>query len=155
VVQLIYYINLITLKGEGNFTNSYPYPPNWKSLTEPASLPLTTDYFPSPTDLYPFIFDKTYTASLTSSRNKMYTEYNTIISLVDENLYQNNTEALLRELISQRLSQGYQLVVLSEQDPRVAQETGTKKTYSLSVGHDYHKLTFDMNESNIEIKVYC
>jgi hypothetical protein len=84
----------------------------------------------------------------------MYTEYNTIISLVpDENIYQNNTEELLRELISQRLAQGYQLVVSAEPDPHISTDTATKKRFSLSVGHDYHQLTYDESGQNIEIKV--
>lgn len=40
--------------GGVSYTNTYPFPPNWKSLTEPASLPLTTDYFPEASELYPF-----------------------------------------------------------------------------------------------------
>jgi hypothetical protein len=36
----------------------------------------------------------------------------TVALLPDDNVYQNKTEALLHELIAQRLSHGYQLVVL-------------------------------------------
>ena len=138
LTNTIYIRILIYLLGENTYTNTYPYPPSWKSLCEPASLPLTTDYFPSAADL-----------------NKMYTEYNTIISLVpDENPYQNNTAELLKELICQRLAQGYQLVVAPDFENRGHDGNEKKRSFSLSVGHDYHKLTFDANGQNIEIKRY-
>ncbi len=35
------------------FIETDPNGPHWKSLTEPASLPLTSDYFPSTAELYP------------------------------------------------------------------------------------------------------
>ena len=38
------------------FIETDPNGPHWKSLTEPASLPLTSDYFPSTAELYPNIY---------------------------------------------------------------------------------------------------
>lgn len=71
------------------YTNNYPFPINWKSISEPASLPLTTDYFPDSADL-----------------NKMYTEYVYSLSpAVDDPSSPSNLIELLKELVSQRLAQ--------------------------------------------------
>jgi len=70
----------------------YNYAPNWKSLCEPASLPITTDYKPDPSEL-----------------NTRFVEANHLLN--DAGLYSARTEELLRELVAQRLMQGYQLVV--------------------------------------------
>lgn len=69
--------------------------PNWKSLTEPACLPCTTDYFPPATEL-----------------NSLFKQSVFQLSLVpDESMGSQKTEDLLRELINQRLDRGYQLIL--------------------------------------------
>lgn len=47
------WLHIFSVSGPtGIVANTYPYSsPNWKSLCEPGSLPLTTDYFPSEKDL--------------------------------------------------------------------------------------------------------
>jgi Vacuolar membrane-associated protein Iml1, N-terminal domain/Domain found in Dishevelled, Egl-10, and Pleckstrin (DEP) len=70
--------------------------PNWTSLVEPAALPLTTDYFPTPAELL----------------SDFHAYVHTIVLLRDDAVHQN-TEDLLDELVVQRLEQGYQRVVLS------------------------------------------
>lgn len=72
----------------------YTYAPNWKSLCEPASLPLTTDYKPTSSEL-----------------NIRFAEGNHTLNADDAGPYRYRTEELLRELVSQRLVQGYQLVI--------------------------------------------
>lgn len=77
---------------------------HWKSLVTPACLPLTTDYFPPPEEL-----------------ENMYDHYMyTVSASEDVNLYQagdrsmpeyEKTENLLNEMISQRLAQGFQMIV--------------------------------------------
>ncbi|ORX53581.1 hypothetical protein DM01DRAFT_1383596 [Hesseltinella vesiculosa] len=77
---------------------------HWKSLATPACLPLTTDYFPSNDEL-----------------KALYTHYMyTVSASEDVNLYQagdrslselKKTEILLTEMISQRLAQGFQIIV--------------------------------------------
>ncbi|RUS15805.1 hypothetical protein BC937DRAFT_91975 [Endogone sp. FLAS-F59071] len=75
---------------------------HWHSMCTPACLPLTTDYFPPSEEL-----------------SELYEEFAYIVSVGDEvNLYQagdesdqKKNEKLLVELISQRLSQGFQLIV--------------------------------------------
>ncbi|KAJ3084150.1 vacuolar membrane-associated protein iml1 [Rhizoclosmatium hyalinum] len=74
----------------------------WKSLSTPACLPISTDYFPSLEELA-----------------QLYSEYSYTVTPADETTpYQDNSanevqrvEALLVELISQRISQGFQIVV--------------------------------------------
>lgn len=65
---------------------------NWKSLTQPAILPLTTDYVPPVADLISY-GTATYTLILTGT----YSGYDCY-------------ESLLTEMVCQRLAQEYQLV---------------------------------------------
>lgn len=60
---------------------------NWKSLTQPAILPLNTDYLPSVKDL-----DRYYTVS-------QYT-----VTFVKEDSPFNTLQSALKELVAQRLS---------------------------------------------------
>jgi hypothetical protein len=136
------------------FIETDPNGPHWKSLTEPASLPLTSDYFP------------------TTELNKQFVEYpHTLALLPDDNVYQNNTDELLKELISQRLSRGYQLVLTPADSTGTTNSAGlapwtsgmnvttssskTIVTCYLSRGQYFHKLTYDPTGShNIEVKRY-
>eukprot|EP01133_Synstelium_polycarpum_P004113 gene4113-4803_t len=126
----------------GRQTNAFL--PNWKSLSEPASLPITTDYFPSSKDLL-----------------SKYSEYvHTLTLSPDENEYHNNTEALLKELISQRLAQGYQLII-ADGPPSTSTPSGTKigpasrsQVYRLSFGHDFHVVTYDPGNFSVQVKRY-
>ncbi|KAI9316637.1 hypothetical protein BX666DRAFT_1945315 [Dichotomocladium elegans] len=77
---------------------------HWRSLTSPACLPLTTDYFPSNDELK------------SDYRHYMYT----VSASEDANLYQagdrsisehKRTANLLMEMLSQRLAQGFQIIV--------------------------------------------
>lgn len=64
---------------------------NWKSLTEPASLPVSTDFFPSISNL----------------KTKNFQQYNYTLSLIPgENNYQDNPRLLFKELVAQRLAHG-------------------------------------------------
>ncbi|KAJ3288894.1 vacuolar membrane-associated protein iml1 [Borealophlyctis nickersoniae] len=73
---------------------------HWKSLCTPACLPLTTDYFPTAEELAAFYKEYTYSVSPAD----------------DVTPYQDGggdaaVERLIIEMISQRLSQGFQLIV--------------------------------------------
>ncbi|KAI8613277.1 hypothetical protein BC830DRAFT_1193049 [Chytriomyces sp. MP71] len=74
----------------------------WKSLSTPASLPISTDYFPSQSELVHQYTENTYTVTPDDEINP----YQDISS----NELQR-VEALLMELISQRISQGFQIIV--------------------------------------------
>ncbi len=79
---------------------------NWKSLCIPACLPLTIEYFPSSEELSAFYLEYTYTVS------PAYDEpYNK-----GPDLDRRKIESLLIELISQRLAQGFQLIVAPTQE---------------------------------------
>ena len=84
---------------------------DWKSLTIPASLPITTDYFPDPVslvneyvvneyDLVPeeILSDSAADRSPLDAKNSLPTN-----------------EEIFTELISQRLAQGFQLILLTPQ----------------------------------------
>lgn len=74
---------------------------NWKSLCFPACLPLTIEYFPTPEELSEYYLEYTYTVS------PAYDE----VVLKNSKLENLKIESLLIELISQRLAQGFQLIV--------------------------------------------
>jgi hypothetical protein len=66
--------------------------PNWKSLSQPAILPLTIDYYPPPQELNTFLI-RLWDIELD----------------VEGSNYKNHTE-LMMEMIRQRLTQDYQVV---------------------------------------------
>lgn len=71
--------------------------PHWKSLSQPGALPLTTGYMPTQTIL-----------------NKDFEEYpHTIAMMAEDCVYGESLDDLFKELVSQRLLFGYQLVDLS------------------------------------------
>ncbi|KAI9090275.1 hypothetical protein DFS34DRAFT_585192 [Phlyctochytrium arcticum] len=82
---------------------------HWKSLSTPACLPITTDYFPTAEELSEFYVEYTYTVSPSDDA----TPYQ---SRAEVNFGRSDTyqvEALLTELVGQRLAQGFQLIVHS------------------------------------------
>ena len=90
----------------------------WTSLCSPACLPLTTDYFPTTEELSEFYQEYTYTVSL----NDEMTPYGAEANVSMEETDRLRTQNLLLELISQRLAQGFQLVVGPAAD--LAKSTG-------------------------------
>jgi hypothetical protein len=77
---------------------------HWKSLTTPACLPLTTDYFPSNEELARRYNHYMYTVSASEDTN--------LYQAGDRNLSEHKkTENLLIEMLSQRLAQGFQIIV--------------------------------------------
>ncbi|KAJ3213720.1 vacuolar membrane-associated protein iml1 [Dinochytrium kinnereticum] len=146
----------------------------WKSLSTPACLPLTTDYFPSAEDLQALYIENTYTVTPADDLN-MYQD--------DSGNELQRVESLLSELISQRLQQGFQLIVsnsldgaqklpvggnlvtddaLSPTGPivskfwsgRGASKISTLTPYFLSLGDHVHRLFFDSYGKNVEVKRY-
>lgn len=133
---------------------------DWKSLTIPACLPITTDYFPDKRSL-----NNDYVLSI----------YSLLPDDVNADFMRNravqrkplSTEEVFKELVSQRLAQGFQLIVLPElqQQPTFAPCCGGSiqakpsivatvaleplKEYLLSIGRIFHKITL----TNSEIKV--
>ncbi|CAG8462546.1 3945_t:CDS:2 [Diversispora eburnea] len=138
----------------------------WTSLCTPACLPVTTDYFP-PINEAGLYSENTYTISLEDS------EYVTVTEEV-------KTENLLKEMICQRLAQGYQLIVpssymmndsIKKQRLSVNSETLDNSSsfgnpeenlsklldishpYYLSMGRHVHKLTY-LPGQGVEVRIY-
>ncbi|KAG2194867.1 hypothetical protein INT47_002661 [Mucor saturninus] len=77
---------------------------HWKSLATPACLPLTTDYFPSNEELATRYDHYMYTVSASEDTN--------LYQAGDRSLSEHKkTENLLIEMLSQRLAQGFQIIV--------------------------------------------
>lgn len=132
---------------------------DWKSLTIPACLPITTDYFPDKRSL-----NNDYVLSIyTLLPDDVNADFMRTRAVQRKPL---STEEVFKELVSQRLAQGFQLIVLPElQQPTVAPCCGgsiqptlsvvapvspeTVKEYLLSIGRIFHKITL----SGSEIKV--
>ncbi|CAG8583025.1 7327_t:CDS:2, partial [Acaulospora colombiana] len=110
----------------------------WAALCTPACLPVTTDYFPPINEL----------------------------GLYDEHAYNMNPEQteenLLNELIYQRLSQGYQLIVPSNYTVYESKLFGfgtfakqsTPRSHYLSMGRHVHQLMYDSSSQQVEVKRY-
>ncbi|PLW17536.1 hypothetical protein PCANC_06793 [Puccinia coronata f. sp. avenae] len=156
----------------------FPRPPNdqrslkWKSLTTPACLPITTDFAPSQDEL---------------NNSYSLTEYEFPVgdssilvkcpnaSRSDEESVRNHATSVLREAISQRLSQSFQLVV-----PRLPQhvadlspasrpsrlslmgiikeaEKGQGADVDLSLSDHYHRLSIrrlDSGKPLLSVQIY-
>jgi hypothetical protein len=139
---------------------------DWKSLCTPACFPITTDYFPNQEELSNF-----------------YQEYTYSVSWADDSIYQgdalNEQEkvgALLTELISQRLAQGYQIIqpFSSERKKKGVLPQGSDTTsmdafpteqrkagkisisvpHYLSLGNHVHRLFYDSSGKNVEVYTY-
>lgn len=124
----------------------------WKSLCSPASVPLTTEYFPTKQQLETEYQQKPYNISQNT----------------DDDLNENtkSREEFLRELIGLRLSQGFQIVV----GPLVAEAFGQKllkianvfdrdriaedgASVFMSMGNIIHQLSC-VNETEIEVNMF-
>ncbi|PSN43947.1 DEP domain-containing protein 5 [Blattella germanica] len=131
---------------------------DWKSLTIPACLPITTDYFPDKRSL---------------QNDYLVSDYNLLPDDVNADFAQQRaiykkpltTAEVFRELVSQRLAQGFQLIVLNENNSKKqAQTPGSNSTsatagiisslvmsrprdiepteeYFLSIGRVFHKIS--------------
>jgi hypothetical protein len=133
---------------------------DWKSLCTPACFPITTDYFPTQEELA-----------------NLYQEYTYSVSWADDSIYQgdavNEQEkvgALLTELISQRLAQGYQIIQSFSSErkknmlpqgsetsidvPTVERKAGKisiSVPHYLSLGNHVHRLFYDSSGKNVEV----
>ncbi|KPJ01766.1 DEP domain-containing protein 5 [Papilio xuthus] len=140
--------------GEQEWTPALTTGVDWKSLTIPACLPITTDYFPDKRSL---------------QNDYLVSDYNLLPDDVNADFAQNRaiykkpltTNEVFKELVSQRLAQGFQLIVgVNENDvieshcpspapppSKVAPQYGKPansaptKRYLLSIGRIFHKLT--------------
>ncbi|GMH53072.1 hypothetical protein TL16_g01366 [Triparma laevis f. inornata] len=108
---------------------------NWKSLCQPAILPLTTDFFPSEEALRDDFLFNTYSVTL---------------GALDSTHYNSHAE-LMNELILQRLTQDLQVVATDALPPgrRLHENINV-----LSMGHRIAQLEYNHTENVIEITQY-
>ncbi|CAC5397004.1 DEPDC5 [Mytilus coruscus] len=127
---------------------------DWKSLTMPASLPITTDYFPGKQSL---------------TNDYVVSDYNLLPEDVNFDMNQSDSDKInpkkplstvqvFRELISSRLAQGFQIIVLPASTSPVSQSKlvpgqqysmglmrarprqEPSEEYHLSIGRIFHKI---------------
>ncbi|KAF7595121.1 vacuolar membrane-associated protein iml1 [Aspergillus hancockii] len=141
----------------GRWQHAYPRPPHvavvkWKSLKSPAILPLTTEEFPTPSEL---------------ASDYLQTPYRVFPNDDPEGFEAPKTRGvLLREMISLRLSHGFQIVVgknvveasgqYSLHSPNVFDTHGLEKdgtTVFLSKGNSVHRLIC-IDGAEIEVTRY-
>ncbi|EPS38080.1 hypothetical protein H072_8224 [Dactylellina haptotyla CBS 200.50] len=123
----------------------------WKSLCSPAALPLTTEYFPT----------------LEQLANE-YSESPYVIAQNDDDDVEEisrNRKELVREMVSQRLSRGFQIVVGAAVQEATASRIGEPDIFAMnymgkagssvymSMGPHIHQLICD-EEYNVEVKRY-
>jgi hypothetical protein len=87
---MTFFLFVFTLTGLNNHLA-----PNWKSLCQPAVLPLSSSYCPTLSDLH-----------------ANYFEYNhTLLLIPNLNDYQNDPTLLIEEMVCQRMAHDYQLLI--------------------------------------------
>ncbi|KAK9298141.1 hypothetical protein QLX08_008454 [Tetragonisca angustula] len=126
---------------------------DWKSLTIPACLPITTDYFPDKRSL---------------QNDYVVSDYNLLPDDVNTDFAQQRaiykkpltTAEVFKELVSQRLAQGFQLIILPQNNKNQSNTPGSnavpaissvmrgrqtesepKEEYLLSIGRIFHKIS--------------
>ncbi|KAF6203439.1 hypothetical protein GE061_001770 [Apolygus lucorum] len=137
---------------------------DWKSLTIPACLPITTDYFPDDVCL---------------RTDYVFSDYNLLPDAVNADYARQRiiyrkpllTHEVFQELISQRLAQGFQLIVDDNGSSQMAvvgpsgsvvagsrSKDGTQRDttpivdYKLSIGRIFHRIS--LNGSEIRVTRY-
>ncbi|XP_025267183.1 GATOR complex protein DEPDC5 isoform X1 [Camponotus floridanus] len=134
---------------------------DWKSLTIPACLPITTDYFPDKRSL---------------QNDYVVSDYNLLPDDVNADFAQQRaiykkpltTVEVFKELVSQRLAQGFQLIILPSITKHQSNATGSntaaaistvirgrqtesepKEEYLLSIGRIFHKISLFDNSITV------
>ncbi|EWC48619.1 hypothetical protein DRE_01841 [Drechslerella stenobrocha 248] len=123
----------------------------WKSLCSPAALPLTTEYFPTLEQLANEYSQSPYVIAQNDDD--------------DADEISRNRKELVREMVSQRLSRGFQIVVGAAVQEATPNRVGEPDIFALnymgkaassvymSMGPHIHQLICD-EEYNIEVKRY-
>ncbi|XP_017880905.1 GATOR complex protein DEPDC5 isoform X6 [Ceratina calcarata] len=134
---------------------------DWKSLTIPACLPITTDYFPDKRSL---------------QNDYVVSDYNLLPDDVNTDFAQQRaiykkpltTVEVFKELVSQRLAQGFQLIILPQTNKNQSNTPGSsavptissvmrgrqtesepREEYLLSIGRIFHKISLFDNSITV------
>ncbi|XP_017842450.2 LOW QUALITY PROTEIN: GATOR complex protein Iml1 [Drosophila busckii] len=142
--------------GEQEWTPAITTGVDWKSLSIPACLPITTDYFPDKRSLHNDYVISDYTL-LPDDVNLDYAKSRAV--------YRKplSTEEVCKEIVSQRLAQGFQLIVVEDKQSNssyicqssvsngnsqctsavqpLQPPSENKKEYLLSIGRIFHKIS--------------
>jgi hypothetical protein len=129
---------------------------DWKSVTIPACLPLTTDYFPDERSLH--------VDYLVSDYNLLPDDVNADYSS-QRAVYRRplTTREVFAELVSQRLAQGFQTVIRTKNEKPVLKqqfsssfirpisvtEQEVEEEHFMSIGRIFHRLS--LSESTINV----
>lgn len=116
--------------------------PNWKSLCQPAILPMTIDFHPDPAELH--------------DRDKFrIKQYSVLLPSMNETNYKDATE-LLDDLMVQRIRQDFQLVPRSILSAHRETDNATEHTLSrtLSMGHKIQKLSYNPSSDSVDVVQY-
>ena len=121
---------------------------SWKSLTFPACLPLTTDFFPSKK-----IWDSKFV--VTSNYTLLLQEIREQYGYVEKSGHNITMKSVVPELVGHRLAMGFQLIKLqSSQYFNVPSSYLVKEKFKLSLGSVYHDLLYLVDdEGNESVKV--
>ena len=130
---------------------------DWKSLTIPACLPITTDYFPEKRAL-----QIDYVVSLYSLLpDSVNADFAQLRSTSKRPL---TTVEVFKELISQRLAQGFQLILMANNADKIGinvlnpkmrasvvltSVTESDESYYLSIGRIFHKISLSGNTISV------
>ncbi|KAG5345319.1 DEPD5 protein, partial [Acromyrmex heyeri] len=147
--------------GEQEWTPALTTGVDWKSLTIPACLPITTDYFPDKRSL---------------QNDYVVSDYNLLPDDVNADFAQQRaiykkpltTVEVFKELVSQRLAQGFQLIILPSLNKNQSNAAGSntvpaistvmrgrqtesepKEEYLLSIGRIFHKISLFDNSITV------
>jgi len=115
--------------------------PNWKSLCQPAILPLTIDFHPSPQNL--------------EDKDKFSVkQYSVTLPPMDKTGYKSHKE-LLDDLLIQRMRQDFQIV------PRNRIQQSTRRNFidnmleaTLSMGHKIQRLSYNPSTDSVDVVQY-
>lgn len=130
--------------------------PNWKSLSSPAILPLSIDYFPPQNEI-----DHNFTFSISN------------VTIADLNSKFASNKEFLFQMVAQRLTQDYQLVppshvnasnykreslrtghTIRERSNSIHTEDEDAFRVFMSMGHSLQVLTYDTEKDTVEVTTY-
>eukprot|EP00985_Skeletonema_marinoi_P001573 scaffold629_cov156-Skeletonema_marinoi.AAC.1 len=113
--------------------------PNWKSLCQPAILPMTIDFHPDPSEL--------------QDQDKFrIKQYSVTLPSMNETNYKDATE-LLDDLMVQRVRQDFQLVPRSILSAH-RETDNTVLSRTLSMGHKIQKLSYNSTSDSVDVVQY-
>lgn len=136
--------------GEQEWTPAITTGVDWKSLVMPACLPITTDFLPDNRTLQQDYVTYVYDLLPEEQANEFYQSRYMKSEENSKKFSMLTNDQFYNELISQRLQQGFQIILLPKTEKRYnIDRTGNKYTFILSIGRIYHELAHKENKISI------